>query len=264
MNMADESSESDAGESDETSAEAPEESHVEYDLDNLDFEAVAIEIDELKKKISHLGNVNLDAIGEQVELEQRSEYLNEQATDLQDSKNELEALIDELNDVSRVQFKQSFDQIKMHFSELFRKLFGGGRAEVILEDIEDLLECDIGIVARPPGKQLQSISLLSGGEKTMTAVALLLAIFKSNPSPFCILDEADAALDEANNERYNLVIKEFLDTSQFIVITHSRRTMSIGDTLYGVTMQERGVSKKVSVRFADDKVVDDLVEDDAA
>ena len=264
VNIADESSESDAGESDETSAEAPEESHVEYDLDNLDFEAVAIEIDELKKKISRLGNVNLDAIGEQAELEQRSEYLNEQATDLQDSKNQLEALIDELNDVSRVQFKQSFDQIKVHFSELFRKLFGGGRAEVILEDIEDLLECDIEIVARPPGKQLQSISLLSGGEKTMTAVALLLAIFKSNPSPFCILDEADAALDEANNERYNLVIKEFLDTSQFIVITHSRRTMSIGDTLYGVTMQERGVSKKVSVRFADDKVVDDLVEDDAA
>jgi len=262
-NLEDEESESDSEEGAQEK-EAEEEQHAQYDLDNLDFEAVAIEIDELKKKISRLGNVNLDAIGEQTELEQRSEYLNGQATDLQDSKDELEALIDELNDVSRAQFKESFDQIKVHFSELFRKLFGGGRAEVILEDVEDLLECDIEIVARPPGKQLQSISLLSGGEKTMTAVALLLAIFKSNPSPFCILDEADAALDEANNERYNLVIKEFLDTSQFIVITHSRRTMSVGDTLYGVTMQERGVSKKVSVRFADDDVVDELVEDDAA
>jgi chromosome segregation protein len=144
---------------------------------------------------------------------------------------------------------KNFEAIHVNFSELFRKLFGGGRAEIILEDPDDVLECGIEIVARPPGKQLQSISLLSGGEKTMTAVALLLAIFKSKPSPFCLLDEVDAALDEANIERFCLLVQEFLKDSQFIIITHSRRTMSIADVIYGITMQEQGVSKKVSVRF---------------
>ncbi len=238
--------------------ETPEKDSLENELPemdmsfiDMDFDAVAEEIKTLREKISRLGNVNLDAISEQDELEERATYLNEQAQDLQDSKKQLEDLILKLNETSQVQFQQNFDLIRDNFAELYRKLFGGGRAEIILEDPENILECDIEIIARPPGKQLQSISLLSGGEKTMTAVALLLAIFKSKPSPFCVMDEADAALDEANNERFNLVIKEFLKDSQFIVITHSRRTMSIADVLYGVTMQEQGVSKKVSVRFAD-------------
>lgn len=218
--------------------------------EQMDWDAVGAEIEALRNKIERLGNVNLDAITEQEELEQRAEYLNTQAHDLHDSQRQLEQLIEKINQQSEKVFRESFDRISANFSDLFRKLFGGGRAEIVLEDPDDILECGLEIVARPPGKQLQSISLLSGGEKTMTAVALLLAIFKSKPSPFCVLDEVDAALDEANVERFTLVVKEFLSESQFVIITHSRRTMNIADVIYGVTMQEQGVSKKVAVRFA--------------
>ncbi len=223
----------------------------------IDWQAVKAEIDDLRGKIERLGNINLDAITEQEELEKRADYLNQQATDLMDSREQLESLINRINEESVTRFQETFDAIRINFAELFRKLFGGGKAEITLLDPENILECGIEIVARPPGKQPQSISLLSGGEKTMTAVALLLAVFKSKPSPFCLLDEVDAALDEANNERFNLVIKEFLNTSQFVVITHARRTMSIADVIYGVTMQEQGVSKKVSVKFATDDDTDD-------
>jgi chromosome segregation protein len=138
---------------------------------------------------------------------------------------------------------------------LFRRLFGGGEADVILEDPEDILECAIDVVARPPGKELRSISLLSGGEKTMTAVALLLSIFKSRPSPFCILDEVDAALDDANIGRFVGVLKDFQQETQFIMITHRKPTMAVTDVLYGVTMEESGISKRLVVRFEeiDDK-----------
>src|SRR5204862_2655383 len=135
--------------------------------------------------------------------------------------------------------------------ELFRKLFGGGQADIVLENESDVLESGIEVTARPPGKELRSLSLLSGGEKTLTAIALLLAIFRSKPSPFCILDEVDAALDEANTTRFAGVLREFLDLSQFIVVTHKKRTMACADVLYGVTMQESGVSKRVAVRFED-------------
>ena len=132
---------------------------------------------------------------------------------------------------------------------MFRRLFGGGKADLIMENPDDLLESGIEIVARPPGKEPQSMSLLSGGEKTMTAVALVMSIFKSKPSPFCILDEVDAALDEANTQRFAGIIQDFLSHSQFIVITHNKRTMSVATTLYGVTMQEQGISKRVAVKF---------------
>src|SRR5438067_2296065 len=141
--------------------------------------------------------------------------------------------------------------IRGHFQELFRKLFGGGMADIVLEGEGDLLESGIDIIARPPGKEQGNLSLMSGGEKTMTAVALLLALFRSKPSPFCILDEVDAALDEANVGRFTAVLRDFLDRSQFIIVTHSKRTMQVADVLYGVTMQESGISKRVAVRFED-------------
>ena len=243
-----------------------------YQPAEMDWEAVAAEIKELRDKIHRLGNVNIDSIGELEELETRSTFLGTQVTDLTSSKLQLEQLIDEINVESSARFEQTFNTVREHFQGMFRKLFGGGSADIYLEtEIEDkkaekelgpdgqtmlpimkkidVLDAGIEIIARPPGKKPVSISQLSGGEKTMTCVALLMSIFKSKPSPFCILDEVDAALDEANNQRFNLIVQEFLEQSQFIVITHSKRTMQIADVLYGVTMQEQGVSKRVAVKF---------------
>jgi len=214
-----------------------------------DWAAIENEIAELKQKIDRLGNVNLDAISELEELELRERFLTSQRDDLTESRRQLEGLIEELNQASVERFLNTFEQSRIHFQELFRKLFGGGRANFLLEDPADPLESGIEIVAQPPGKELQSITLLSGGEKTLTAIALLLAIFRSKPSPFAVLDEVDAALDEANNDRFNRIVREFAGQSQFVLITHSKRTMSIADRMYGVTMQEAGVSKRVSVRF---------------
>jgi len=216
---------------------------------DVDWEQVREEIADLRGKIERLGNVNVDAIEQQDELEKRYEFLATQVEDLNQSKTQLEQLIGRINKESKEKFEVTFEQVRMNFQLLFRKLFGGGKADVILENPEDILESGIEIVARPPGKETRTISLLSGGEKTMTAIALLFAVFKSKPSPFCVLDEVDAALDEANNERFNLIVKEFQQQSQFIVITHSKRTMSIANVLYGITMQTQGVSKKISVQF---------------
>ncbi len=239
-----------------------------YQPADMNWESVAEEIKVLKEKIQRLGNVNLDAITEGEELEKRAEFLSTQVADLTSSKKLLEGLIDEINTESSAAFEQTFNAVREHFQEMFRKLFGGGKADIFLEtevpaqkarqspDGEpprmikvDVLDAGIEIIARPPGKQPVSISQLSGGEKTMTCVALLMSIFKSKPSPFCILDEVDAALDEANNQRFNQIVQEFLEMSQFIIITHSKRTMQIADVLYGVTMQEQGVSKRVAVKF---------------
>jgi chromosome segregation protein len=244
-----------------------------YEPAAIDWSAVAAEIKELRDKIHRLGNVNLDAIADQDELEKRSQFMAAQLADIAESKRQLVELIDTINAESGARFEATFEAVREHFQGMFRKLFGGGKADILLEteldapapasasaDGEaallpaarakiDILDAGIEIIARPPGKQPCTISQLSGGEKTMTCIALLMSIFKSKPSPFCILDEVDAALDEANNQRFNLIVQEFLDRSQFIVITHSKRTMQIADVLYGVTMQEQGVSKRVAVKF---------------
>ncbi len=213
------------------------------------WDAVREEIAELRQKIERLGNVNVDAIEQQDELEKRNEFLTTQIEDLNNSKNHLQQLIAKLNRESVDKFTATFEQIRVNFQEVFRKLFGGGKADILLETPEDVLESGIEIIARPPGKEPRSINLLSGGEKTMTAIALLFAVFKSKPSPFCFLDEVDAALDEANNERFNLIVQEFKKMSQFVIITHAKRTMSIADVLFGITMQQKGISKKISVSF---------------
>jgi chromosome segregation protein len=218
---------------------------------SLTPDQVNAEIAELRRKLNRLGSVNLEALLELNELETRSATLNAQVVDLTTAKRALEDIIGKINEDSRRLFTETFESIRTHFQELFRKLFGGGMADIVPEDEADVLECGIEVVARPPGKELRSISLMSGGEKTLTAVALLLAIFRSKPSPFCILDEVDAALDDANIGRFTGVLREFLDRSQFIIVTHSKRTMASADVLYGITMQESGVSKKVAVRFED-------------
>ncbi|MCH8881523.1 MAG: chromosome segregation protein SMC, partial [Planctomycetes bacterium] len=231
-----------------------------FDPQTEEWQALEAEITELRAKISRLGNINLDAIGEQEELANRLEFLNGQHQDLEDSRRQLEDLIKRLNDESRDRFQRTFEEIRIQFQQLFRKLFGGGKADLVLDpECEDVLEAGIDIYVRPPGKELQNISLLSGGEKALTAIALLLSVFKTRPSPFLLLDEVDAALDEANNGRFNRLVTEFLKHSQFIVITHSKRTMQIADTLYGVTMQEPGVSRRVSVRFEDHTTQDSAV-----
>jgi chromosome segregation protein len=214
-------------------------------------EAANEEIAELRRKLSRLGSVNLDSLQELAELETRANSLRSQFQDLTEAQRSLQEIIAKINQDSRRLFSDTFAAIRAHFQELFRKLFGGGMADIVLEDENDILESGIDIIARPPGKELRSISLMSGGEKTLTAVALLLSIFRSKPSPFCILDEVDAALDEANIGRFTAVLREFLDRSQFIIVTHSKKTMATADVLYGITMQESGVSKRVAVRFED-------------
>jgi chromosome segregation protein len=223
--------------------------YMNYVPAEMDWDAVAEEINDLKGKMQRLGNVNIDAISEQTQLEERAAFLTAQLADITDAKRQLEELIGKINDDSRTRFAETFAAVRIEFQEMFRKLFGGGKADLILENPDDILESGIEVLAKPPGKELQSISLLSGGEKTMTAVALVLSVFKSKPSPFCILDEVDAALDEANTARFAAIVQEFLAHSQFIVITHNKRTMSVANTLYGVTMQEQGVSKRVAVKF---------------
>ncbi len=227
------------------------------DREPIDEDAQQIKIKDLQAEIRKLGNINLGALDEELDLETKNEDLAKQVADLDAAKEQLNALIKELADVSRERFKAAFEAIQASFggpNGMFRKIFGGGRAEVRLIPNEatgeiDWLESGVEVLAKPPGKEPRTLSQLSGGEKTMTAVALLMSIFESKPSPFCVLDEVDAALDEANVERFNGVLRQFLDLSHFIVITHNKRTMRHADQLYGVTMQERGVSKRVQVRF---------------
>ncbi|GAB4387047.1 MAG: chromosome segregation protein SMC [Phycisphaerales bacterium] len=237
----------------------------EPDIEPFDTREAAVRANVLRDEIKRLGNVNLDAIEEEAQLEEKNEELIAQVADIDEARIRLATLIERLNVASREQFGQVFEKIRENFGGrdgMFRRLFGGGRAEVRLmglvremdgqkvqTDEIDLLESGIEVIAKPPGKEPRSISQLSGGEKTLTAVALLMSIFRSKPSCFCVLDEVDAALDETNVGRFCQVVRDFTDTSRFIVITHNKRTMQMADRLYGITQQERGVSKRVSVRF---------------
>lgn len=215
----------------------------------VNFEELGIEIDKLKKRCESYGAVNLVAIEEFEEFKGRHEFLTKQQSDLLTAREQLLSTIQKINRTTRQMFTDTFAKVNEEFKVYFHMLFGGGEAQLVLLDPENALECGIDIVARPPGKKLQNISLLSGGEKTLTAIALIFGVFKVNPSPFCVLDEIDAALDESNVGRFAGLLKEFAKIAQFIVITHNKSTMSAADIMYGVTMQERGVSRIVSVKF---------------
>ena len=194
------------------------------------------------------------AIKEYEELSERQEFLSKQHEDLTASLENLSKAIAKINRTSRQRFRRAFEMVNEQFQMLFPKLFNGGKAKLMLTDEENLLETGVEIIAQPPGKKLQSIMLLSGGEKALTAVALVFSIFLIKPSPFCLLDEVDAPLDDANIDRFNDLIRSMTPHSQFILITHNKRTMEQADLLYGVTMAERGVSKLVSVKLGVDKV----------
>jgi len=214
-----------------------------------DWNAVTQQVGALQQRLDEMGPVNLVAIEEYEETEQRHTFLSTQYDDLVRAKAELADVINRINTQTQEMFTTTFNQIRENFRNMFIEVFGGGKADLILTDENDVLESGIEIVARPPGKQLQSISLLSGGEQTMTAVALLFSIYQVKPSPFCVLDELDAPLDESNINRFIRVLQRFLEHSQFVIITHNKRTIGMADVLYGVTMQEHGVSKIVSVKF---------------
>jgi chromosome segregation protein len=217
-------------------------------MDNLETQVA-----EYRAKIEAMGPVNLVAIEEHAELEERFAFLSQQESDLITAKEQLLEMIKKINATTTELFSDTFNKVNENFGVIFDQLFGGGSAKLVLVDETDVLESGIEIIAKPPGKKLQTISLLSGGERTMTAVALLFALFKVKPSPFCVLDEMDAALDEANVNRFIKMLTGFLDQSQFILITHSRQTIAAADVIYGVTMPNRGVSRVMSMKFADDQ-----------
>jgi len=215
----------------------------------IPWERIEMVVAELTERADSMGPVNLDAIQEYDELEERYKFLEQQNNDLINGKAELMEAIARINKTTKELFSETFEKIRVNFLEMFTQLFGGGKANLLLMDESDPLESGIEIIASPPGKKLQSISLLSGGERTMTAVALLFAIYMVKPSPFCVLDEMDAPLDESNIGRFIKLLDRFIGQSQFMVITHNKRTMSRADSLYGVTMEERGISKLLSVKF---------------
>ena len=196
-----------------------------------------------------MGHINIDAIEEYKNVSERFNFLTAQTQDLEKAKGELENLIEDMIQIMKKQFSEQFDVISKNFNQVFRELFGGGQATLSLADPDDLLESGVEIEAQPPGKKLQSLTLLSGGERAFTAIALLFAILKVRPTPFCILDEIEAALDDVNVYRYADYLKKFSQKTQFIVVTHRRGTMESANILYGVTMQEKGISKLLSLNI---------------
>ena len=208
------------------------------------------QVNELRGKIKDLGSINIDSIEEYKKTKERYDFMNEQRLDLENTVGKLRKVIQEMTETMKVQFKEKFAIINKNFNEVFVELFGGGKAELILEDEENILECGIEIRVQPTGKKLQNMMLLSGGEKAFTAIALLFAILKINPAPFCILDEIEAALDDVNVYRFAEYLKKFSKDTQFLVITHRKGTMEAADTVYGVTMEENGISKLLSIKLA--------------
>ena len=206
-------------------------------------------VNALRQDIRELGSVNVDSIEEYKNLKQRYDFMCEQRLDLENTSSKLRSIISEITENMKEQFKEKFKIINENFGETFKELFGGGEAKVVLQDENNILECGIDIIAQPPGKKLQSMALLSGGERAFTAIALLFAILKMNPAPFCVLDEIEAALDDVNVNRYAEFLKKFAKGTQFLVITHRKGTMEAADTVYGVTMEEKGISKLLSMKL---------------
>ena len=229
----------------------------EYELTRTDAAQIAVPINdldeankhltELRSKIKNLGNVNLGAIEEYAEVSERYEFMSHQLEDVNSSKKELEDMIDQLTDNMKSMFIQTFDIINTNFKKIFAELFGGGTAELILTDPENVLECGIDINAQPPGKVITNLLSLSGGEQSLVAISIYFAILKHSPSPFCLLDEIEAALDDVNVTRYAQYLHRLTDKTQFIAITHRRGTMEEADMLYGVTMQDKGVSRLLAM-----------------
>jgi chromosome segregation protein len=217
--------------------------------DGFDLTEARETVDGMRNRLDGFGAINMLAVEELAETEERLLFLTSQRQDIVESIASAEEALREIKERSRARFKDAFEAINENFKEFFGELFGGGRGEMTLLESDDILEAGIEVVAQPPGKRLQNILLLSGGEKAMTAIALVLAIFKYRPSPFCLLDEVDAPLDDANVGRFVNKIADMAEKTQFIVITHNKRTMEAARALYGVTMQEAGVSKVVSVKF---------------
>ena len=213
------------------------------------LDAAEVRIAEIRAKMEEMGPVNLVAIEEYQEIEERHAFLTEQEADLTNGRTKLLELIKDIDKQSTELFTETFEKAKANFQTMFERLFDGGTAQLALMDDENLLECGIDIVARPPGKKPQTIALLSGGERTLTAVALLFAIYMIKPSPFALLDEIDAALDDSNIGRFVGVLKDFLEQSQFIIITHNQHTIAGADIVYGVTQEEHGISKIISMRL---------------
>jgi chromosome segregation protein len=217
--------------------------------EDFDLGAAKARLEELRAKIDSLGPVNLMALDELLEVERRQAFLVAQKADIDRAVADTQAAIAEIKRRSRERFADAFHAINRNFTEMFAELFGGGHGEMRLIDESDVLESGLDIIAQPPGKRLQNVLLLSGGEKAMAALALVMAIFKYRPSPFCLLDEVDAPLDEVNITRFSAKILEMSARTQFLVVTHSKRTMEAARTLYGVTMEDPGVSKLVSVKL---------------
>ncbi|MBN1891464.1 MAG: AAA family ATPase, partial [Clostridiales bacterium] len=220
-----------------------------YRLEISSIQSIQKRISELKNEIKEIGPVNANAIEEHARISERYTFLSEQKNDIEKAKVDLQKIINDLLDEMRRQFLTHFEIINKNFNSVFSDLFNGGTAEIILGDDEDVLTCNIDIRAQPPGKRLQSISLLSGGERCLTAIAILFAILQLRPSPFCVLDEVEAALDDVNIGRFTEFVRRYTAKSQFILVTHRKGTMEACDRMYGVTMQERGISKILSMKL---------------
>ena len=206
-------------------------------------------VNNLKQSIRELGSVNVDSIEEYKNLKQRYDFMCEQRLDLESTMAKLRDMIVNITDTMKTKFKEKMEIINHNFGETFKELFGGGIANISIQDESDILNSEISIEAQPPGKKLQSMELLSGGERAFTAIALLFAILKMNPAPFCVLDEIEAALDDVNVNRYAEFLKKFAKGTQFLVITHRKGTMEVADTVYGITMEEKGISKLLSMKL---------------